>query len=334
MIVIVQEAFTGILDSLKFMAQGKWQEAMLALLKAVGRMLFALSAPVSVPLLMGTGKMSREAAFADLRTKADRVTNKNPLFPVTLVLAIVQLVSGPSLQTITGITLSISPMLAVFIAPPLLGSVEFKQLSGINTLDVMEQAIENIIKLIVVVVQGLMKLPEIVPKLKGQLQSVVQRRSGSAGGVAQMVTNTVRAFETGFNALQSAITKFQFQQVTAAAVQLLNTVPLMLAAFVGPEDMAAGAVPSISEWMGANEAAGRSVDQQQAALREASLTFLRKLPFPQAMLVAVDASMEQNDLNERAKMVAQIVGRTYKQSAGGFTNTFIPAFKAELVKVN
>lgn len=334
LVVIVQEAFTGILDSLKFMSQGKWQEAMLALLKAVGRMLFMLSAPVSVPLLMGAGK-DRAAAFADLKAKADRVTNKNPLFPVTLVIAIVQLIGGPTLPTITGITLSISPMIAVFVAPPLLQNATVKQLSGIVSLDLMETAIENIIKMFVVIVQGIMNVKDMLGKLKGQLQAVMERRLGrGAAGVAETVVNTVRAFESGFQSVQNAITKFQFQQVTAAAVQLLNTIPLMLAAFVGPEEMAAGAVPSITDWMAANEAAGRSVDQQQAALREASLQFLRKLPFPQAMLVAVDVTMEQQDLNERAKMVAQIVGRTYKQSAGGFTNTFIPAFKAELVKVN
>lgn len=334
LVVIAQEALGGVLDSLKFMAQGKWQEAMLALLKAVGRMLFMLSAPLSVPLLMGSG-LDRAAAFADLKAKADRVTNKNPLFPVTLVLAIVQLVGGPTLPTITGITLSISPMIAVFVAPPLLQNATVKQLSGIANLDTMETALENIIKMFVVIVQGIMNVKDMLGKLKGQMQAVMERRLGKgAAGVVELITNTVRAFEGGFKSVQDAITKFQFQQVTAAAVQLLNTIPLMLAAFVGPEEMAAGAVPSITDWMSANEAAGRTVDQQQAALREASLQFLRKLPFPQAMLVAVDASMEQNDLNERAKMVAQIVGRTYKQSAGGFTNTFIPAFKAELLKVN
>jgi hypothetical protein len=335
MVVIVQEAFQGILDFIKAVGAGKWQDAMLALLRAVGRMLFALSAPVSVPLLMGTSGMTPAQAFADLRIKADRVTKKNPLFPITLVIALVQLTAGPSLQVISGIVLSISPMIAVFVAPPLLLNESVKQLSGIASLDAMETAIENIIKMIIIVVQGLMKLPDIIPKLKGQLQASAQRKLGKgAAGVAELVTNTVRAFEAGFKALSDVITKFQFQQVTSAAVTLLNTVPLMLSAFVGPEDMAANAVPSITDWMSANETAGRTVDQQQAALREASLEFLKKLPFPQAMLVAVDASMAQNDLNERAKMVAQIVGKTFKQSEGGFTNTFIPAFKAELLKVN
>lgn len=335
MIVIVQEAFQGILDFIKELAAGRLQEAMLALLRAVGRMLFALSAPVSVPLLMGTGNMTPAQAFADLRTKADRVTKKNPLFPITLVIALMQLTAGPSVQVISGIVLSISPMVAVFVAPALLQNPTVKQVSGIASQDAMETAIENIIKLVVIVVQGLMSLQEIIPKLRGQLQAVVERKMGKgAAGVAEMVVNTIRALEAGFNALQSAIKKFQFQQVTSAAVTLLNTVPLMLAAFVGPEDMAAGAVPALSEWMSANEAAGRTVDQQEAALREASLTFLRRLPFPQAMLVAVDASMANNDLRERAKMVALIVGKTYKDNQSGFTGTFVPAFKAELLKVN
>lgn len=334
LVTIVQEGFQGIIDSVKAIAAGNWQEAMMALLKAVGRMLFALSAPVSVPLLMGsTPGMTIQQAFAKLRQKADRVTNKNPLFPVTLVIAIVQLSAGPSTATISGIVLSISPMIAVFVADPLLTNSTVKQLSGITSLDAMETAIENIIKMVVIVVQGLMKLPEILPKLKGQLQAAVERKMAKgAAGALELVTNTVRAFEAGFKSLNDAITKFQFQAVTGAAVQLLNTVPLMLAAFVGPEEMKAGAVPSITDWMSANEGAGRTVDQQQAALKAASIEFLNKLPFPQAMLVVVDRSMS-SDLADRARLVAQVVGKTRKENRANFDSVFLPAFKAELLKV-
>jgi hypothetical protein len=333
-VVIVREAFSGIVESLKSIAAGKWEEAMLSLLRAVGRMLFALSAPVSVPLFMGRN-VSREQGFKDLMDKADRVTKKNPLFPVTLVIAIVQLTGGPSVQVISGIVLSISPMIAVFVAPALLANTQVKQMSGITVVDTMEQAIENIIKMLVIVVQGLMKLPELIPKIRGQLGAVMQKRLGrGAAGIADTVGTTIRAFEAGFKAVNDAISKFQFQQITAAAVQLLNVVPLMLSAFVGPEEMAAGAAPSITDWMTANEATGRSVDMQQAALRDASLQFLKKLPFPQAMLVAVDRSMQENDLRERAKLVALIVGKTRLANKPGFEATFIPAFRAELIKVN
>lgn len=334
MVVIVREAFNGIVDSLKAMAAGKWEEAMLSLLRAVGRMLFALSAPVSVPLFMGRN-VSREQGFKDLMDKADRVTKKNPLFPVTLVLAIVQLTGGPSLQVISGIVLSISPMVAVFVAPPLLSIPQVKQVSGITALDAMETAIENIIKMVLVVVQGLMKLPVILPQIRGQLAALLKRRMGKgAAGIADTVTGTVRAFESGFKAFENAIKTFQFQQVTAAAVQLLNVVPLMLAAFVGPEQEDVDAVPAIADWMTLNEQAGRTIEQQEAALRDASIAMLKKLPFPQAMLVAVDRSMEEGDLRARAKMVALIVGKTYKNNQSGFTSTFVPAFKAELLKVN
>lgn len=327
------------LNFIKALVQGKLGEAFMALLVGVGQALFSISAPIAVPLFMGKNKSMSEG-FKELNSMAEKVTRRNPLFPVVLVMAIVQLVTSPPVPTpglgipptIVNIILALAPMVAVLVSTALKRTVAyFKN----EVEEKIADGIEKFIKFSLIIVQGILKLTEIIPKVKGQLQAYLSKKEGPKGpgglqGVATRVKSVVDAFTRGFNAIESAFKQFNFQQVSTAAVTFLSLVPDVLMALIGDED--AKAIPSLTEWKDAAKAAGQSVDEQEANLKAGAIDLLNSLPIPKQALVIVDQTLAIKNVSEQARIAARIAGNVYKKNQSTFP-TFAAEFRAELLKV-
>lgn len=318
------EMIKALVTGIGLLAQGKPAEALTAILSGISIALFSLTAPVSVPLLMGPGQTVQQG-FATLNEKAKRVTQKNPLFPVVLIMAIIQVILLPTPATAANITLALAPMIAVFLGPT------FAQLLNI-LLESAELGIERFIKLCVTVIQGVIDLKTVIPKVRGQLDAFYKKKFASgpnAKNVLDLATGVLRAFETGFDRVKMAIQQFKFNLVLEAATTLLNLVPDILAALVGEEG--AKSMPSLTEWREMVKTSVANTDEQWRMLRAGAVQLLKDLPIPQQALVLIDESANL-PLLDRARMAASLVRDAYKDQTT--FPQFSSTFKTELLKVN
>lgn len=336
---IIRIAADTLVNFIKFLTQGKVTDAFMEILRGMGQVLFMLSAPISIPIFMAGNTKPLTVAIKDLKAKADRVTKKNPLFPLVLVMAIVQLVTTPPVPsptapippTIVNIILALSPMVAVFIAPAIKPLIK-------GTLDVVEDGIEKFIKFSLIIVQGFMTIKDIIPKVKGQLMALYkgEAKVASAQGkaqpnIAEKAVGVIQKFQNGFKALESAIKQFNFQKVSVAATTFLSLVPDVLLAIMSPEE--AAAVPSLTEWKDAAAAAATSVDERQQLMEKAAVDLLNSVsPETAARITAQKMTQDSKvTVQERARVAAQVVGVEFKNQST--FPTFAAAFRAELLKV-
>jgi len=318
------EMLKAIIEGVQLLVQGKAPEALQAILSGISVALFSAVAPIAVPLFMGNKKTLKEG-FDILNEKAKRVAKKNPLFPVVLVMAVVNLLTSPTLNTITGVTIALAPLLAVFLGDA------FSKLLKI-TLDAAEDGIERFIKLAVTIVQGVMALQDIIPKLRGQLEAFYRKKFANGPNlknVADTVDSVLKAFQTGFSKVEQAIKQFQFNKVMEAATTFLNLVPDVITALVGEEG--AASMPSLTDWRAAVTKSVQNSADQQRALQEGALQLLKDLPVAGQLVVFAEQS-KGLPIEDRAKVAAQLIGPEIKKDAT--FPQFVAAFRTELLKVN
>lgn len=335
---IVVEAMKSVIEFVTLMIAGKIDQAFIALLKGVGRMLFSLSAPITVPMLMGKDKSLAEG-FRELNEKANRVTDRNPLFPLMLILAVVNIVvagvSGsiltPPFVAITGLIIALSPMLAVFIAPGL------KQLEILRNeaLDIIETGIEKFIRFAIIIFQGVMTISALMSTFREQLKNYFNKPGRAVPGQSPVdrIKNVLERVTNGIKVVTSAFAKFNFKDISAAAVPLLSVIPELLLAIL-PDAQAE--MPSLTSWIDAAKAAGKSVEDQERNLRAGAQELLKTIS-PEAAGAVMREQLKQDMLRnpvaraQAAKTAATIIGEQFKMKAT-YTD-FMATFRAELLKV-
>jgi len=309
---------------------GAIDTAFMALLKGVGQMLFMLAAPVMVPLLMGRTKSLAEG-FAELRRLADKCTERNPLFPITLILAVVSLSTGAvTPETVGSIVVAFSPMIGVLLAP------QIKQIASsmgltviVNTaLSSLELGVEKLIKYSTIVVQGLMSITTLMETLKSQLVAYFTKKFSNAEQAWAFVGGVITRLGALIQSLLQAIKTFQFGSVTEKAVELLKLVPeLVLAILPDAGEM----IPSLAQWVDYAKQAGTSVDARQAQLRAGAIEILRNMGAPDRILL-IQEQVTALPYPEAARVAATAIGAQYKQRRSEY-GLFTAALRAELLRV-
>lgn len=318
---IITDALSAIVGFIRELIAGRTEQAFMVLLKGVGMMLFNLSAPVMVPVLMKGRSLAD--GFRELDELAKKVVNRNPLFPLMLIMAIVGVVTSPTPPAIGALVLAMAPMLGVFMAPAL------KKLEPLKDaiLEDIERGVEKMMKLCVIVIQGLMDITALMSTLKAQLVAYFTKKFKDADAGWKFAGDLIKNLGKGIEIIITAVRTFQFGTITEVAVKILSVVPELLLAIL-PDAVAE--LPALSQWVAAAKNAGDSVDKQQANLAMGAREILRNMGAPDRILF-IQEQVAAMSFTEAAGVAARIVGEQFKKQAS--YPQFVATFKSELLKV-
>jgi hypothetical protein len=318
---IITDALTAIVGFIRELIAGRTEQAFMVLLKGVGMMLFNLSAPIMVPLLMKGRSLAD--GFRELDALAVKVVNKNPLFPLMLIMAIVGVLTAPTPLAIGALAIAMAPMLAVFVAPAL------KKLAPLKDaiLEDIERGIEKMMKLCVIVIQGLMDITALMSTLKAQLVAYFEKKFKDSDAGWKFAGDLIKNLGKGLEVIITAVKTFQFGTITEVAVKILSVVPELLLAIL-PDAVAE--LPALTSWVAAAKGAGESVDKQQANLAMGAREILRNMGAPDRILF-IQEQVAAMSFTEAATIAARVVGEQFKKQAS--YPQFVATFKAELLKV-
>lgn len=318
---IITDALTAIVGFIRELIAGRTEQAFMVLLRGVGMMLFNLSAPIMVPLLMKGRSLAD--GFRELDALAVKVVNKNPLFPLMLIMAIVGVLTAPTPVAIGALAIAMAPMLAVFMAPAL------KKLAPLKDaiLEDIERGIEKMMKLCVIVIQGLMDITALMSTLKAQLVAYFEKKFKDSDAAWKFAGDLIKNLGKGLEVIITAVKTFQFGTITEVAVKILSVVPELLLAIL-PDAVAE--LPALTQWVVAAKNAGDSVDKQQANLAMGAREILRNMGAPDRILF-IQEQVAAMSFTEAATIAARVVGEQFKKPAS--YPQFVATFKSELLKV-
>lgn len=333
---IVIESLRGTFEFIKLMIAGRVEDAFTALLRSMGNVLFSLSAPMMVPILMadkGQGR-SMAQAFAELKVRAGRVMDREPLWPIMVIMSVVGVfsaVSGNVLGAITGCVVALAPMVATFISEPLKANI--RELMAEKLVDI-ETGIIKFVKFVLLIFNGAMAIKDLIPKLRGQLAEFMKSK-GAAGltggtdiGGAARVKYVLEKFSAGVNAISTAFRNFNVQDIVKSAGPLLALIPDLLLAIL-PDD-AAKAMPSLTEWKDAVSESIKDTNKREATLRAGAKEIFESYSLGTKVQV-IQEQVEAVPIDESAKIAAGIVGKAFKDKTN--YQKFTATFRAELLKV-
>jgi hypothetical protein len=332
---IVIESLRGTFEFIQLMTKGKLEDAFTALLRSMGRVLFSLAAPLMVPILMadkGKGR-SMSDAFRELKARSDRVTKKEPLWPLMVIMAVMGVfsaVSGNVLGAITGLIVALTPMVATFISEPLKQNIiELRQ----EPLEVIEAGIGKFIKFVLLIFNGAMAIKDLIPKLRGQLAALMKGKGAGAftgkGNTAEKVKTVIERFMKGVDVIVNAFKNFNVKDITESAGPLLMLIPDVLLALLGEEG--AEAMPSLTEWKETVNKTVKDVNEKESTLRAgaqelfSTFTLNSKITFIQEQATAPEISPQN-----AAAMVATVYAKQFKNKTT--YPAFAAAFRMELLK--
>lgn len=342
---IIIESLQGTFAFIKLMIAGKVEEAFKALMQSLGRALFSLASPIMIPVLMANCQkiggqvvcsgMSMSEAFKKLKAKADRVVEKEPLWPIMTIMAVVgmfSVVSGNVMDPLVKLILAITPMAATFISEPLRQNI--RELAQ-TPLDELEKSIGKFIKFVLMMVQGFMKIGELITNFRTQLMAYFSKQNAASltGGAKTSATDRIKyvidKLSNGINVVVNAIKKFNVRDLTQAAEPLLNLIPDLLLAIL-PDDMVAS-VPSLTEWRDGIKKMVKDTNEAEDTMKKgakellANIQKVTQIQFYKEQIAPMPAE-------EAAAIVANVVGTQFKTNKAAFP-TFVASFRAELLKV-
>lgn len=334
---IVIESLKGTFEFIKLMIAGKVEAAFTALLRSMGNVLFSLSAPMMVPILMadkGKGR-SMAQAFAELKVRAGRVMDKEPLWPIMVIMAVVGVfsaVSGNVLGAITGLITALAPMVATFISEPLKENIiELKTETLVN----IEGGIGKFIKFVLLIFNGAMAIKDTIPKLRGQLADFMKKNTlktltgGNDIGAAARIKYVLDKFSAGVNAITAAFKNFNVKDIVSAAGPILAAIPDLLLAIL-PDD-AAKAMPSLTEWKDAVKDSIADVNKREATLRAGAKEIFESYSFgTKVQVLQEQAAVLAQKPQDAAKVAAGIYAAQFKDKQN--YEAFKAAFRVELLK--
>ncbi len=357
---IVIESISGVVEFITELSKGgekAIENAFVALLRSMGRILFSLASPMMVPVLMmdTTKNLSMSQAMAKMKERADRVTAREPLWPLMVIMAVVGVfsaVSGNVLGAITGLITALAPMVATFISEPMKENIDILKT---ETLEDIEAGIAKFIKFVLLIFNGAMSIKGLVTQLRGQLAKYVGAKG--AGGLTGDVTNkdgtvtkaspaqrikyVMEKLSAGFAVITKAFQNFNVKDIVKSAGPILMLIPDLLLAIL-PND-AAEALPTLTDWRAAVVQSEKNVAKQEQILRDGavdifnSFTLGTQKDFLRAQTTRWKKDAAGNDTNvpllspqDAAAIVAAPFAQQFKNRAT--YPAFINAFRIELLK--
>lgn len=325
---VIIESLKGTVEFVRLMLQGKVEDAFKALLQSMGRVLFSLAAPMMVPVLMadkGQGR-SMSQAFAELKVRADRVTAREPLWPLMVIISVVgvfSVVGGNVLGAVTGVITAVAPMAATFISEPLLRLPELAS----SSLEEIETSIIKFVKFIVLIVNGAFAIKDLVSKFRGQMMAYFKKATagsltgGANANAAQRIKYVLEKLSAGFQVLSNAFSKFNVKDMTEAAGPLLTLIPDLLLAIL-PDD-AKESVPTLTEWKDAVAKSTANVNEQEATIRAGAQDLFKTFSLD-TKVSFIKEGVKEMPANNVAQVTAQMIAQQFRNQS-----TY-PAFKAQL----
>ena len=270
LIEITATSIESFVDFIRNLAAGKIMEAIKSLMMGVTRTLFLLFLPVSEPFF---------GIKADkLKEVGDRVSKRAPFFPLALVMAIIGIVPVPKPAGISALVLALSPAIAVLVAPALAPLLKW-------TLEKAEDCIEKFVKIVLVVVQGFMALTDILPRLKTQVASYIQKKGGVGGALSAAAGSVTDKFKAQWTKLTDALAKGKLKDVASLIGTLVALLPDL---FGGLMEETNESIPAFSETVSAIKDSVKSVDEQDAKLKAAQAQVVAQLSPKARQTVAMD----------------------------------------------
>jgi hypothetical protein len=293
----------------------KTANAFMALFRAMTKAIFFVAAPVVVPTIFvakGAGPGAIADGFKELEFLANRVAQKDPLFPLTVTLAVITFVfiPIPTPNNINALILACLPMSVALISKGL----KALPVMAAYTLEVVEDGVEKVMKLCLMLFQGFMALKDVIGQITERLQDSIA--NGGLGAFLgdkppiAMVADLIKRLRLALDpknpkSITASIERINLNDIGQTAIALLTLIPAIIIALAGP---AIDADPSlqraIDRWYAiAQSVPGELAKQEPQIAKEAGL-LVALLSQPQRTTVVTDAERTL-DLTNSAKMVAE-----------------------------
>ena len=273
----------------------KTANAFMALLKAMTKAIFFAAAPLVVGVLFaakGAGPGAIADGFKELEFLANRVSQKDPLFPLTVTLSVITfiLIPIPTPANIAGVVTACLPLAVALIAK---GLLELRlPLLASYAIDAIEEGVDRFLKLCIMVVTGFLALKDLVSQVMERLQDAIfyggtgaflsTTVEGKGGKIedkspmaiaAEIVNRLVKALDPANpRSITKAISRLDFnlKDIGSTVIGLLTLIPAIIIALAGP---AIDADPSLSraidKWYAiANSIPGEIARQQPQIMKD------------------------------------------------------------------
>lgn len=333
-----------------------------ALLSAVTEIIFLLTAPIAVPLLFATDPTKKDAissGIKELKDLAKKVAQKNPLFPLIVILAVISAVMTPTPASITGLIVALIPMAAIILAKilkqgnpatgqpaiPLFANVP---LDSTPTTKGLIDMTEQLLKALVILIQGLSTIGEMVDKFMTQLDTWMKKNPDKSaffpkGDPNKTVAQNISAFATNlknriqsiFNALKD-IMRTGLSDLTATATNLLVLVPIIILAIFEPAVSADATLKqTIDKWITDAQTAGQQQTQYADQLNQSAKDLIELLTLPEQAALLQEEARKQG-ITEAGTLVGQQLAQRMKASTipQADKTRFITAARAAYGPVN
>lgn len=320
LIELVSASVESFLLFLSHLARGQVMDAIKALLMGATKMIFMMFLPISATFLGTTP--------AELRTLADRVATRSPLFPLALILAVIGL-AAMTPASISALILALAPAIAVLLGATLRGKINqsvprAKQWS----LDKAETAIDKTIRWTLVIIGGAMVITDMWPRLKTQLVAFVKGNGTTQSGAQTIAASVLTKMKAQWGRVETAFKQAKLNQASVAVQGLITFVPEVFGAIM--EDTS-NALPAFSETIQLIKEMPGTQEDQNRRLFEAQRQVLDSLaPETRFQLITQNAESLPPSAAGRAAatIMRQNVIRGGSQAAADFERGFIEVVRA------
>ena len=261
MVEVIVQLVDGLVEFVKAVVKLDFMGAAKALLNGVTRIIFILppigplfATFIGVPLnevdkqrRVKRGDKNVPKSLVEL---GDEVAKRSPFFILMLVMAIIAVVTGPGRNSIGALIVALAPAVAVITAALLQMGKQFLEMTAVA----LATAVEKIVKITVVVIQGVMTLVEMFKTFWAKVQSYFERKGGAGAGASEMAGNLMKKFSAKWEKFWNSLTgPFQgkagaekdpnnpkktcnVQDINAALMELVKVGPELLYAIAGDDE--------------------------------------------------------------------------------------------------
>jgi len=325
--------------------KGNVLKAVMALLEGLTQMVFLLFAPVAVTFLY-PGNKSKEG-LAELKEIGTKVAKKNPFFIVSVAFAIFGIVTAaaagtagaaasaaaavvpgkggqtnPLVTAISTLILALAPAIGVVVAKGLKLIPMLKN----TAIEKLEDGVEKFVKIALVVFNGFLALSDILPRLRKSAAAFLQKKGGVGGAIKDTAGKAMDGLSAGWDKIMTAIKGFKFSEAASAISAILAIVPAVIG---GMFEDTNNEIPEIEETVKAVKDSQASIGEQQKALQQAQVDFMKALPQDQRRAVVMEQATQLQP-PQAGITTARLIKQAFKDQQN--KQAFIDAFRTEFVK--
>lgn len=348
LLTVIELITTSIVALKNFFAEllsGNVLKAVMALLEGLTQMVFLLFAPVAVTFLY-PGNKSKEG-IQELKDIGKKVAKKNPFFIVSVAFAIIGIVTAaaaggaaaassaaqavvpgkggqtnPLVTAISTLILALAPAIGVVAAKGLKLVPMLKDMA----IEKLEDGVEKFVKIALVVFNGFLALSDILPRLRKSAGAFLEKKGGVGGAIKSTAGSAMDKLSGGWDKVMTAVKGFKFSEAASAISAILSLVPAVLG---GMFEDTNNEIPEIAETVKAVKDAQVSVDEQQKALKQAQVDFMKAMPVDQRRAVVMEQSTQLQP-PQAGITTARLIKQAFKDQQN--KQAFIDAFRTEFVK--